>query len=169
MIRSNVFVPATIVLIPSAVASVVLLDLSWTAAFPFIAGSAVALAYASMLHYFALEIGLRPLLVDINHEISPRTDANVSTLSLSWRLLLVLPLINAITGMTVAALTSEGGGGESLGLDVAIAVGVATTIALELTLLVTRSVLRPLADLQKATERVLDGDFRRHRARDDRR
>ncbi len=35
----------------------------------------------------------------------------------------------------------------------------ATTIALELTLLVTRSVLRPLADLQKATERVLDGDF----------
>ena len=55
--------------------------------------------------------------------------------------------------MTVAALTSEGGGGASLGLDVAIAVGVATTIALELTLLVTRSVLRPLADLQKATER----------------
>ena len=37
--------------------------------------------------------------------------------------------------------------------------GVATTIALELTLLVTRSVLRPLADLQKATERVLGGDF----------
>jgi class 3 adenylate cyclase len=68
-------------------------------------------------------------------------------------------LINAITGMTVAALTSEGGGGASLGLDVAIAVGVATTIALELTVLVTRSVLRPLADLQKATQRVLDGDF----------
>ena len=89
MIRSNVFVPATIVLIPSAVASVLLLDLSWTAAFPFIAGSAVALAYASMLHYFALEIGLRPLLIDINHEVSPRTDANVTALSLKWRLLLV--------------------------------------------------------------------------------
>ena len=159
MIRSNVFVPAFIVLIPSAVVSVVLLDLSWTAAFPFMAGSAVALAYASMLHYFALEIGLRPLLVDINQQVSPRTDANVTTLSLRWRLLITLPMINAITGMTVAALTSEGGGGQSLGLDVGIALGVATTIALELTLLVTRSVLRPLADLQNATERVLDGDF----------
>jgi class 3 adenylate cyclase len=68
-------------------------------------------------------------------------------------------MINAITGMTVAALTTEGGGGASLGLDVGIALGVATTIALELTLLVSRSVLRPLADLQKATERVLEGDF----------
>ena len=159
MIRSNVFVPAFIVLVPSAVLSVTTLDLSWTAVFPFMAGSAVALAYASMLHYFALEIGLRPLLVDINQQVSPRTDANVTTLSLRWRLLLTLPMINAITGMTVAALTAEGGGGQSLGLDVGIALGVATTIALELTLLVTRSVLRPLADLQSATERVLDGDF----------
>jgi adenylate cyclase len=159
MIRTNAILPALIVVLPSAVASVLLLELSWPAIFPFVAGATVALAYASMLHYFALELGFRPLLIDINQRVSPRTDANVSALSLRWRLLLTLPMINAITGMTVAALTSEGGGGESLGLDVGIALGVATTIALELTLLVTRSVLRPLADLQKATQRVLDGDF----------
>ncbi len=159
MIRTNVFLPGFIVIVPSAIVSVSLLGLDWPAIFPFMAGSTVALAYASMLHYYALEIGLRPLLVDINQQVSPRTDANVSALSLRWRLLITLPMINAITGMTVAALTSEGGGGESLGLDVGIALGVATTIALELTLLVTRSVLRPLADLQGATERVLSGDF----------
>lgn len=159
MIRSNAILPALIVVVPSAVISVETLDLRWVAVFPFIAGSTVALAYASMLHYFALEIGYRPLLIDINQQVSPRTEANVSAISLRWRLLLTLPMINAITGMTVAALTAEGGGGESLGLDVGIALGVATTIALELTLLVTRSVLRPIADLQKATERVLDGDF----------
>jgi len=159
MIRMNALVPAIIVIVPSAVISAVMLDLTWTAVFPFIAGSTVALAYASMLHYFALEIGYRPLLIDINKQVSPRTEANVSALSVRWRLLLTLPMINAITGMTVAALTAEGGGGESLSLDVGIALGVATTIALELTLLVTRSVLRPIADLQTATERVLDGDF----------
>lgn len=159
MIRTNAVLPAVLVVVPSAILSVSVLGLSWPAVFPFIAGSTVALAYASMLHYFALEIGLRPLLVDINQQVSPRTDAKVSTLSLRWRLLLTLPMINAITGMTVAALTADGGGGAQLGLDVGIAVGVATTIALELTLLVTRSVLRPLADLQKATERVLEGDF----------
>ncbi len=159
MIRTNAFVPAIIVVVPAAVISVLMLELSWPAVFPFIAGASVALGYASMLHYFALELGLRPLLVDINQSVSPRTDANVSAISLRWRLLLTLPMINAITGMTVAALTAEGGGGQSLGLDVGIALGVATTIALELTFLVTRSVLRPIADLQKATERVLEGDF----------
>ena len=65
-----------------------------------------------------------------------------------------------ITGLTVAALTSErGGGGADLGLDVAIAVGVATTIALELTILLSKSILRPIADLQHATEAACGGDF----------
>jgi len=159
MIRLSALLPIVFVVIPASILSVVLLDLSWPALFPLAAGSLIALAYASMLHYFALEIGLRPLLIDINQQVSPRTDANVRTLPLRWRLLLTLPLINVITGMTVAALTSEGGGGADLGLDVGIAVGVATTIALELTFLLSRSVLRPIADLQEATERVLEGDF----------
>ena len=159
MIRAVAFLPIVTVVIPASVLSVVMLDLSWLAAFPFIAGSLVALGYSSLLHYFALEVGLRPVLVDINAQVSPRTNASISAIPLRWRLLLTLPIINAITGMIVAALTSDGGGGVDLGLDVAIAVGVATTIALELTLLLTRSILRPLADLQRATEAVVSGDF----------
>ncbi len=118
----------------------------------------VALGYSSMLHYFALEFGLRPVLVDINQQVTPRTEG-LSALPLRWRLLLTLPLINLITGMTVAALTSDGGGGADLGLDVAIAVGVATTIALELTVLLSKSIQRPIADLTEATEAVMAGDF----------
>jgi class 3 adenylate cyclase len=160
MIRTNLLLPVIIVVIPSAVLSAVLLELSWPAIFPLIAGSLVALAYASMLHYFALEIGLRPLLVEINQQVSPRTDAKLSALPLRWRLLLTLPMINAITGLTVAALTSDGtGGGIKLGVDVAVAVGVATTVALGLTFLLSRSILRPISDLQRATQRVVDGDF----------
>jgi adenylate cyclase len=159
MIRSVALLPVITVVIPASVLSVVMLDLQWLAAFPFIAGSMVALGYSSLLHYFALEVGLRPVLIDINAQVSPRTNAGITALPLRWRLLLSLPIINAITGMTVAALTSDGGGGADLGLDVAIAVGVATTIALELTLLLARSILRPIADLQRATEAVVAGDF----------
>ena len=159
MIRAVAFLPVITVVIPASILSVVMLDLNWLAMFPFIGGSLVALGYSSLLHYFALEVGLRPVLIDINAQVSPRTNAGISALPLRWRLLLSLPIINAITGMTVAALTSEGGGGADLGLDVAIAVGVATTIALELTLLLARSILRPIADLQRATEAVLAGDF----------
>lgn len=159
MIRAVAILPVITVVIPSSVLSVVMLDLSWLSVIPFIAGSMVALGYSSLLHYFALEVGLRPVLVDINSQVSPRTNASLSALPLRWRLLLTLPIINAITGMTVAALTSDGGGGTDLGLDVAIALGVATTIALELTLLLTRSILRPIADLQEATKAVMAGDF----------
>jgi adenylate cyclase len=160
MIRSLVFAPVFIVVIPASILSVILLGLNWYAVFPFVAGSMVALGYAAMLHYFALEIGLRPVLVDINQQVTPRTQPSLSALPLRWRLLLTLPLINIITGLTVAALTSEGsGGGADLGLDVAIAVGVATTIALELTVLLSRSIQRPIADLRQATEAVMRGDF----------
>jgi class 3 adenylate cyclase len=70
-----------------------------------------------------------------------------------------LPLINIITGLVVAALTSEGGGGAALGADVLIAVGVATTISLELTVLFAKSIVRPIADLQRATEAVREGRY----------
>ncbi len=159
MIRAVAVLPIVVVVIPSAILSVVWLDLSWPAVFPFIAGSMVALAYSSILHYLALEVGLRPVLIDINQQVSPRRNASVSALPLRWRLLLTLPLINAITGLTVAALTSDGGGAVDLGLDVAIALGVATTIALELVFLLSKSITRPIADLQQATESVMAGDF----------
>lgn len=159
MIRAVVILPVVTVVIPASILSVVMLELDWLAVFPFIAGSMVALGYSSLLHYFALEVGLRPVLVDINAQVSPRTNASITALPLRWRLLLTLPIINAITGMAVAALTSDGGGGADLGLDVAVALGVATTIALELTLLLTRSILRPIADLQRATEAVVAGDY----------
>jgi class 3 adenylate cyclase len=148
------------VVIPASILAVVMLELTWLAALPFIAGSMIALGYSSMLHYFALEIGMRPVLVEINQQGTPLTETGLSALPLRWRLLLTLPMINIITGLTVAALTSEGsGGGADLGLDVAIAVGVATTIALELTVLLSKSIQRPIADLQTATEAVMRGDF----------
>ena len=57
------------------------------------------------------------------------------------------------------AVTSNGGGGAALGADVLVAVGVATTLALELTVLLARSILRPIADLQRATAEVRRGNY----------
>ncbi len=159
MVRTIGLMPVVIVVIPSAILAVVWLGLSWLAIVPFVAGALVALGYAMILHTLALEVGLRPVLVDINRQVSPRTSTGLKALSLRWRLLLTLPAINVVTGMAVAALTTEGGGGANLGLDVAIALGVATTIALELTVLLSRSITRPIADLQRATEAVMAGDY----------
>jgi class 3 adenylate cyclase len=93
--------------------------------------------------------------MDINSAIQPGTASRVEALSLRWRLLAVLPAINVITGLAVAAVS----GADSLGIAVLAAIGVATTISLELTLLLTRSIMQPLSDLQRATDAVRAGDY----------
>ena len=64
-------------------------------------------------------------------------------------------MINVITGLVVAGLS----GANSLGLSVLVAIGVATTISLELTILLSKSILGPLADLQRATDALAEGDL----------
>ena len=65
---------------------------------------------------------------------------------LRWKLLGAIPLINVITGVVVSGLsTSQRHSVEDIGVSVLVALIVAFTISLELTLLVSRSVLGPMA------------------------
>ena len=159
LIRHDLPLAVITVVIPACAAATWVLGLSWYAFFPFLAASMVALGYAAILHYLAIEGGMRPVLVDINRDLTPRAGAQRSALPLRVRLMAALPLINVITGLTVAAITSPGGGGSALTVDVLVALAVATTISLELSILLSRSILRPIADLQKATVAVSEGRF----------
>src|SRR5215216_1486058 len=160
LIRRDLGVPVAVAIVPACIWAVIVLDLSWPAFFPLFAGSMVALGYSAILHYLILEAGMRPVLLDIDEcEVAPRLSAGVSAIPLRVRLMTALPLINLITGLVVAALTSSGGGGAALGADVLIAVAVATTISLELTVLFAKSIVRPIADLQRATDVVRKGRY----------
>jgi adenylate cyclase len=159
LIKRDLPIPVLVCVIPGVSAAVYFLDLAWYDFFPLLAGSMVSMGYSLILHYLAVEGGMRPVLVDINREVGPRLSAEVSAIPLRVRLMAALPLINIITGLIVAALTSGGEANAKLGLDVAIAVGVATTVSLELTVLLSKSILRPIADLQRATDAVRKGDF----------
>src|SRR5581483_8163804 len=64
--------------------------------------------------------------------------------------------------VVVAALTSGGGGTSALGVTVLIALFVSFTISFELTVLLSRSILRPIEDLEAATERIRQGRFSEH-------
>jgi len=160
LIRHDLWVPVGIAIVPTCIWAVLVLGLAWPAFFPLFAGSMVALGYSAILHYLILEAGMRPVLLDINQsEGAPRGRTPTSAIPLRVRLMTALPLINLITGLVVAALTSSGGGGAALGADVLIAVAVATTISLELTVLFAKSIVRPIADLQRATDAVREGRY----------
>jgi adenylate cyclase len=159
VVRRDLPVPVTLAVVAACAAGVAVVELPWTAFFPFLAGSAVAVGYATLLHYLAIEIGMRPVLIDISRDVSPRLRPETSTIPLRFRLMATLPLINIITGLVVAAFTSDGGGSADLGVDVLVAVAVATTISLELTIMLSKSILRPIADLQRATDAVREGRY----------
>src|SRR5262249_61197353 len=121
-----------------------------------------AVGYAGILHSLALELAMRPILFDINDELEMPVRLDRPVVPLRVKLLGSLPLINVITGIVVAALTSNGGGTDSLGIGVLIALFVSFTISFELTVLLSRSILRPVEDLEAATERIRQGRFDEH-------
>lgn len=159
LVRNELMLPVLSVVIPSCIAAVMIFELSWVSFFPLLAAGLVAMGYGAILHHLTIEVGMRPILLEINRSVSPRLSSQIAALPLRIRLLAVLPMINVITGLVVAALTGGGEGAGSLGIAVLVAIGVATTISLELTILLSRSILQPLADLRQATDAVRRGDL----------
>src|SRR4029079_5161551 len=127
LLRRDLPIPVVISAISICIVGVVVLDLSALAIFPLLAGAAVAMGYSAILHYLAVETGMRPVLLDINSNLAPRLRTGFWAVSLRTRLLVALPMINLITGLVVAALTSNGGGSSNLGVDVLVALLVSTT------------------------------------------
>lgn len=131
----------------------------WPSLLVFVAGSAVVLLYGTLLRFFAIEAITRPVLEDLSCDIPPQADLQTTTVSLRARLLLALPAINIIGGVVVSGLSSPSKSVAALGLGVAVAIVVAFTISLELSLLLAASILGPLRDLRRGTERVAAGDL----------
>jgi adenylate cyclase len=103
-------------------------------------------------------------LAPVTREIAAYLPADFTprrrTLSLSTKLLVLLPAINLFTGAVVAAVSTN-----SLGLEGRLAVTLASslfvtlTLSLVLTLLFRRSLLQRLGGLREAIDRVDSGDY----------
>jgi class 3 adenylate cyclase len=122
-------------------------------------GSTVVLLYGAFLHFFAMELIVRPLLERISPALPDGAHLGRASLSLKWKLLVALPVMNIVTGVVAVGLSAPDEGLRSLGFGVIFAIAVAFTISLELALLVLRSVVEPIQDLRHSTERVGRGDL----------
>jgi adenylate cyclase len=152
--------PLLLVVLPMSIFIPAYLGLSAPSVVIVAAGTAVAVLYAAILHFFASELALRPVIEDICPHLPEEFSGVGIGAPLRWKLLGALPAINVVTGVVVSGLSNQDRGHiGALGLDVAVAVLVAFTISFELTVLVTRSVLSPVGDLLKVTEDVRRGDL----------
>ena len=160
MVSTNGLVPFVLVCLPIAIFVTVEQDLPWYGAVIVGSASMVAVGYAAVLHFFGSELFLRPVIEDIVRVLPEDWAGQPAGVPLRWKLLGALPLINVITGVVVSGLSADATASlRDLGVDVVVAVIVAFTISLELTLLLTKSVLGPVDDLLEATDQVKRGDL----------
>jgi signal transduction histidine kinase len=108
--------------------------------------------------YLLWERALRPIVLEIGTELPSDFHPQGRALSLSSRLLILIPISNAITALVAsAALTGDLSPAARTGLIVAVAIGVTAFIALPLTLLLRRSLVRPIGELLAAMSKVEAG------------
>jgi class 3 adenylate cyclase len=154
------WVPIAVSVIPFSVFTTIVLELPWHSFLVLGLGGVVAVAYGLFLRFFAHELALRPVIEDVSRDLPDDFELGEAGISLRMRLLLALPMLNIIAGVTVAGLSTTGTATlGDLGVDVAVAVLVAFTVSLELSVLLARSIVDPIADLQRATDRVAEGDL----------
>jgi len=152
--------PFLLIGLPVSIFATIVADLEPYSAVIIFAGAGVAVAYSAILHFFSYEQFLRPVVEDIVRDLPSDFTGAPMGVPVRWKLLGALPLINVITGVVVSGLSTDGTAQLSdLGWDVIVAVLVAFTISLELTVLVTRSVLQPVDRLLEATAAVKRGDL----------
>jgi class 3 adenylate cyclase len=124
------------------------------------AGCSVVLLYGVFLRFFGLELILRPVVEMVAEDLPDGAQLGHVSLPLKWKLLIALPAINIISGVAVVGFaTPDNQGLHQLGLGVLVTIVVAFTISLELSILLLRSILEPIDDLQRGTARVGAGDL----------
>jgi class 3 adenylate cyclase len=162
LVARNDWKPFAIVALPIAVFATLRLELPAYSAAIIFAGSIVAVAYSAVLHFFGSELFMRPVIEHMARSLPPSFSGARIGVPLRWKLLGALPIVNVVTGVVVSGLSTDGRASlDELGVDVLVAVLVAFTLSFELTLLITKSVLGPVDELLKATERVKRGDYSR--------
>jgi len=137
------------------------LHLHWYSFFIIAAVGTSTIACGAMIRYFLMEIVSRPVLEEVAEGLPSDFTIEAPGLPLRWRLFAAAPVINAVTALTVAGLSTRGHHARlsDLGISWLIAIGVSLTLSLELVVLMVRSLAASLADLRRATERVRAGDF----------
>ncbi|HYV16931.1 MAG TPA: adenylate/guanylate cyclase domain-containing protein [Conexibacter sp.] len=154
-------VPIFLVIVPFWVYATSELGLDPYAAVAVLIAMLLTLFYGALLRFFAMESLLRPVLADVALHMPDDFEPGRAGLPLRRRLLVGLPAINIFTGVIVAGieLNRHHARLADLGPAVIVAVVVAFTVSLELTILLSRSIFAPLDALREATERVRHGDL----------
>jgi HAMP domain-containing protein len=123
-------------------------------------GSIVQYSFWAVLRLFILEASLRPALEDLSAELPDGVHLEVPRMSLGWRLLVALPVMNLAAGTVLAGIFAQGEGtlGDFM-LGVLGAVIVTLTISIWLIGFISDSVATSMRDLRAGARLIGEGAF----------
>jgi adenylate cyclase len=120
----------------------------------------LSVLYPVGLFFLTVERAMRPVLIDIADHVQPGDEPEIPGVPLRWRLLAVLPAVNLVAGVVVAALTAPAGADlGDFALAILISASVALTVAMGLSVLLSDSIVTPVNQLTDAADRVARGDL----------
>ena len=157
--RPSLYIVATIAALAFDVYAALELDLPGYSVPILFPGSMLVFLYWVALRFLGAERTLRPVLEEIGRALPDDSEVHAVTIPLRWRLIAALPAINVMTGVVVAGLLAGGEGevqGFAIGLGAAV---IALTISIPLIDLLSDSVVDPITELERATDRVGRGDL----------
>jgi adenylate cyclase len=158
-LRRNSLIANAIVVLPSAVAMVLVLELPLRA-FPAVAGAgAIAAAYGTIVTYSISEFFLRPVVEDIAGALPEDLHFQTGGLPLRKRVVISVYAFTAMTALVVAAFVSDGGGTGKLAIAVIGSLLVGLALSRRLTMLLSHAITDPIAHLRHALARVGQGDY----------
>jgi adenylate cyclase len=157
--RRNTLLANALIVLPSAAAIVLVLELPLVA-YPVVAAAGtIAAAYGTIMTYSISESFVRPAVEDIAAALPEDFQFQSQGLALRKRLVVSLFAFTAMTGLVVAAFVTDGGGTSKLAVAVVGSLVVGVALSRRLTLMLSSAITEPITHLRSALARVEQGDY----------
>jgi adenylate cyclase len=157
--QRNVIPVSVAAIVPVVTITAIVFRVGWSGLLALLLASVVPAAYITVLTYSVAEFLARPAVKDVASSMPEEFNFARAGLPLSQRLRIGLPVYTISSGLVVAAILGDRDGARGLASAVLVASGVGLALSTELTVLLSRAVTRPIAEVSAAMQRVRSGDY----------
>lgn len=157
--RRNAIRVGLVSIIPTVAVAAFIFSSGWAGFLTLLMASLVPAAYGTFLSYSIAEFLARPVVEDIAAYMPDDFPFTRAGLPVERRLRIGLPVYTISTGVLVAAIVGDHDGPGSLAWATLVAGAVGLFLSTELTVLLSRAVTTPIADVREAMLRVRAGDY----------
>jgi class 3 adenylate cyclase len=157
--RRNAFRVSAMAIIPVVAITSVVFQAGWSGFFTLMLASVIPAVYGTFLSYSVAEFLAKPVVEDIAGHMPDDFPFTREGLPVARRLRIGLPVYTITTGLVVAAIIGDRDGARGLLVAILVAVAVGLFLSTELTVLLSRAITTPIADVREAMLRVRSGDY----------